>query len=53
MEEEDELKKKREEEADSKFRDVKNEHTVEYAVNETMSPQEFRNFQKKLEEKGL
>jgi hypothetical protein len=32
---------------------VTNEHTVEYQVDETMTPGEFKEFTKKLEEKGL
>jgi len=32
---------------------VTNEHTVEYQVDETMTPGEFKEFTKKLEQKGL
>ena len=53
MEEQEQMRQQAEEAADAKFRDVTNEHTVQYEVNETMSPQEFESFTKKLNDKGL
>jgi hypothetical protein len=48
MEEEDENLKQAEEDAKSPFNDVTNEHTVEFEVDKTMTPEEFKKFTEKL-----